>query len=300
MDEFWAAKAEDGELTKNQRRMLAARQKAEFRRRYSYAEAPATKAYFGEGKGVLRRSALVQAECEVEGEEEVVGLVGIEVDDVSLGGDYIRSVPVMSNLSVAKSLRRRGVAVKLVDAAEKIAGKEGWGFPSCYLLVDGKNAPALKLYRKLGYKPVGTDKDGETLVPRDGGVDSVPAEIVVMKKNLKGGGGGGGISFPKLFATLLLAGPALLSLTPAPAPALDMDAFAASSLTQKKPDMSAEEAMCRYGQSGAKRGAACDTANIKKAGSDGKPDRGVDKCIKNWEMKGGEWTSSWECEGKAK
>lgn len=118
---------------------------------------------------------------------ELMGCAGIEIDiiqkpsEATYGLDPIKG-PLMSNLAVGRSFRRRGVAEELVQKAEDIARKE-WGFDECYLYVEKRNVPAVKLYQKLGYKKVWEDNKAKTMVPTTGGkLKSAPTTIVCMKK----------------------------------------------------------------------------------------------------------------------
>jgi GNAT superfamily N-acetyltransferase len=104
------------------------------------------------------------------------------------GYDGTIFAPLMSNLAISKQYRRRGLAEELVKATELIARKE-WGYNECYLYVEKRNVPAIKLYTKLGYKPIWEDDNATTLVPSvDGrGVVNGKTTIVCMKKKLGGG-----------------------------------------------------------------------------------------------------------------
>eukprot|EP00957_Ditylum_brightwellii_P116958 8921358-Ditylum_brightwellii.AAC.1 len=92
----------------------------------------------------------------------------------------------MSNLAVNRNFRRRGVAEDLVKAAEELARRE-WGYNECYLYVEKQNVPAVKLYRKLGYRPIWEDDSAKTLLPTESGkVKNVSTTIVCMKKRVGG------------------------------------------------------------------------------------------------------------------
>lgn len=103
------------------------------------------------------------------------------------GYDGALSAPLMSNLAISKRYRRKGLAEDLVRAAEAIARKE-WGYDACYLYVEQRNAPAVKLYQKLGYRTVWEDDAATTLLPtEDGRVANGKTTILCMRKGLGGG-----------------------------------------------------------------------------------------------------------------
>ena len=107
------------------------------------------------------------------------------------GYDSSFSAPLMSNLAVSRKYRRKGLAEDLVRAAEKIASKE-WGYEDCYLYVEKRNVPAVKLYKKLGYSTLWEDDTATTLLPTDDGrVTNGKTTILCMKKRLGGGLFGG-------------------------------------------------------------------------------------------------------------
>ena len=69
----------------------------------------------------------------------------------------IELVCTLSNLSVSPRSRRRGVAMRLCQEAEKLA-KEDWNFDSMCLLVEKENEAAKNLYEtKLGYELIASD-----------------------------------------------------------------------------------------------------------------------------------------------
>ena len=118
-----------------------------------------------------------------------MGCAGIEVDKIQTPNGKAKQfkAPLMSNLAVGKEFRRKGIAEDLVVAAETLARKE-WGYSECFLYVEKKNAPAVKLYRKLGYRKEWEDDTAKTLVPTENGsVVTSPTVIVCMRKDLGGG-----------------------------------------------------------------------------------------------------------------
>jgi len=123
----------------------------------------------------------------LDGKGECIGCAGVEVDKIKKmdGYDGSLTAPLMSNLAISRSYRRKGLAEDLVRATETIARKE-WGYDECYLYVEKRNVPAVKLYAKLGYKVQWEDDGATTLLPtKDGrGVANGKTTIVCMKKTL--------------------------------------------------------------------------------------------------------------------
>lgn len=175
-DAFWAGKAGGAkELSPKQIKSLGNSQIAEFRKRYGGKLL---------NKKQDRRAELVV--CKNDASGDIYGCAGIEVSDISTpNGKSTRFAgPLMSNLAVGKKFRRKGIAEDLVKATEELALKE-WGFDECYLYVEKRNAPALKLYKKLGYKVQWEDDTATTLIPTvKGTVVSKPTVIICMRKVL--------------------------------------------------------------------------------------------------------------------
>lgn len=175
-DAFWAGKAGGAkELSPKQLKSLGNSQIAEFRKRYGSKL---------RNKAQDRRAELVV--CKNDQSGDIYGCAGIEVSSISTpnGKRTKFAGPLMSNLAVGRKYRRKGIAEDLVKATEELALKE-WGYDECYLFVEKKNAPALKLYKKLGYKVQWEDDTATTLVPtQKGSVVSKPTVILCMKKVL--------------------------------------------------------------------------------------------------------------------
>lgn len=176
-DAFWAGKVGGGAktLTQSQSSSLERQQVLEFRRRY--------------GKKMSNRDRRAELLLCRNGGGEFMGCAGLEIDNISKADGLSNrfSAPLMSNLAVGKKFRRRGIAEDLVKAAEDMARKQ-WGYNECYLYVEKRNTAAVKLYRKLGYRPVWEDNKAKTLVPTEKGqVRNEPTVIVCMKKKLGGG-----------------------------------------------------------------------------------------------------------------
>lgn len=176
VDAFWVGKVGGGakELSERQKQTLTNTQFKEFRGRYS---------------GVQRsQSELIV--CELPDGGEIIGCAGIEATPIpqkNLKGPTGVRAPLMSNLAVSRDFRRKGIAEKLVEKAERVARYE-WGYDDCYLYVEDRNRAAVRLYEKLGYRKVWVDRDAKTLLPcTNGNLQNAPTTIVCMKKRLGGG-----------------------------------------------------------------------------------------------------------------
>ena len=173
VEAFWTAKVGGGsrELTTRQASTLGQSQLAEFSRRY----------------GGRRQAELFLVRNK---QEEVIGCAGVEIDkirDGSMKGPVLDTAPLMSNLAVSRSYRRRGLAEELVQAVEDHC-KYTWGYNECYLYVEERNRGAVKLYQKLGYRVIWKDTDAQTLLPTNGGsLEQVSTTLLCMRKNLSGG-----------------------------------------------------------------------------------------------------------------
>ena len=127
---------------------------------------------------------------------EVVGCVGAETQRfvgflparraASDAGVAAADRPVVANLAVASSARRKGLAKALMRAIEEEA--KDWGFEETVLVVEASNKQATSLYRKLGYKAVGFESDAPNLrVDENGKVVEAKVKAVTMRKSLKEG-----------------------------------------------------------------------------------------------------------------
>jgi len=174
---FWAGKIGGvDELSPTQSRSVSKQQIAEFRRRYGPSLSTRD-----------RRSELII--CQNSKTGEVMGCAGVEVCRVETpnGTSTQNPSPLMSNLAVGKKFRRKGIAEDLVKAVEDLVRNE-WGYDDCYLFVEERNKPGVKLYRKLGYKVKWTDETATTLVPRsNGSMATSPTVLLSMKKSLGSG-----------------------------------------------------------------------------------------------------------------
>ena len=161
----------------------------EFKKRYKRA-LPATGLRLPgnyAGRSSDSRAELVL--CVDRRKDQIIGVAGVEVEKIKKLDGYDGTItgPLMSNLAISRKYRRKGLAEDLVKATENIARKE-WGYDECYLYVEKRNVPAIKLYNKLGYRTLWEDDSATTLLPtKDGRVDKGKTTIVCMKKRLNMG-----------------------------------------------------------------------------------------------------------------
>jgi ribosomal protein S18 acetylase RimI-like enzyme len=134
-----------------------------------------------------------------EASNKVVGCVGAEVQQFVgarparrvEGGDgrtYANATdrPVVANLAVASSARRKGLAKALMRAIEEEA--KAWGFEETVLIVEANNKQALSLYKKMGYRAIGSENEAPNLrVDENGRVVEAKVKAVTMRKSLKDG-----------------------------------------------------------------------------------------------------------------
>eukprot|EP00571_Detonula_confervacea_P005367 CAMPEP_0172313276 /NCGR_PEP_ID=MMETSP1058-20130122/19903_1 /TAXON_ID=83371 /ORGANISM="Detonula confervacea, Strain CCMP 353" /LENGTH=323 /DNA_ID=CAMNT_0013026905 /DNA_START=46 /DNA_END=1017 /DNA_ORIENTATION=+ len=201
VDAFWTGKIGGADsLSSTQSSSLERQQIAEFKKRYNAKRSTAGAAASVAAKGSNRlpgnyatQSASLDSRAElvlcVDGKGECIGCAGVEVDKIKIMDGYDTTItgPIMSNLAISRKYRRKGLAEDLVKSTELIARKE-WGYDTCYLYVEKRNTPAIKLYKKLGYKTIWEDDDATTLLPtKDGRVMNGKTTIVCMKKKLGGG-----------------------------------------------------------------------------------------------------------------
>jgi isopentenyl diphosphate isomerase/L-lactate dehydrogenase-like FMN-dependent dehydrogenase len=65
---------------------------------------------------------------------------------------------------------------------------KAWGFDETVLIVEANNKSATSLYKKLGYKAIGTEPDAPNLkVDENGKVVEAKVKAVTMRKSLKDG-----------------------------------------------------------------------------------------------------------------
>lgn len=196
LDSFWSGKVGGGtqELNKSQRRTLNRQQTAEFKRRYA--------------RPAYRTSQMILCTDEKNPDDPIIiGCVGLSVDTIPEIEESLASSPLsifglqsipriqrsdysqkdsqrvllMSNLAILREYRRKGLAKQLVLAAERTCVE--WEYDACYLYVEQRNKPAIRLYEKLGYSQVWKDDTAETLLPtKNGDIESSETVLVCMKK----------------------------------------------------------------------------------------------------------------------
>jgi len=185
-DSFWPSKTVSKQkvLTPSQKIAVERLQTLEFRKRY--------KTGLSFVKSRDRTSELVISRVKKKKKRDdddnyiIVGCAGVEVDTIPMTSpkdkNSIRS-PLMSNLAVSRDFRRVGIAEELIQKVEYLVRKE-WGYNECYLYVEKANAPAVKLYRKLGYKVVWENPKARSIKLTDFGslLDS-ETELLCMKKD---------------------------------------------------------------------------------------------------------------------
>ena len=118
---------------------------------------------------------------------ELVGCAGVEMTLIPQGSlkgptDGMQA-PLMSNVAVSRKYRRKGIGELLVAEVERVVQYE-WGFPDCYLYVEQRNKPALRMYEKLGYRKIWTDPTATTLMPTENGLKNESTKLVCMRKRL--------------------------------------------------------------------------------------------------------------------
>jgi len=110
--------------------------------------------------------------AEEAGTGRLVGFAELWAENAASCGDAEATTPqpVVFNLCVSPSARRRGVASQLLSQCEVEAAR--WGEPSVFLKVEVENNGAIELYQRCGF---------ETLGGRD------PAEMEEWMARWKGG-----------------------------------------------------------------------------------------------------------------
>ena len=90
--------------------------------------------------------------------------------------------PIVANLATARAARRKGYGKAIMGALEDICAENG--FDECCLVVEARNKRAQGLYRKLGYKVIGSDANAAALEVVDGRSRETTTKTLVMRKSL--------------------------------------------------------------------------------------------------------------------
>lgn len=90
--------------------------------------------------------------------------------------------PIVANLATARAARRKGYGKAITGALEDICAENG--FDECCLVVEARNKRAQGLYRKLGYKVIGSDAKAAALEVVDGRSRETTTKTLVMRKSL--------------------------------------------------------------------------------------------------------------------
>lgn len=88
-------------------------------------------------------------------------------------------------LATHPDLQGLGIGTRLIRAAEDRIRRRG--LPYAYLGVEDGNAPARRLYERLGYKEVGREPDSWDQEDEHGDVYRYETEVVILRKELKTG-----------------------------------------------------------------------------------------------------------------
>ena len=96
-------------------------------------------------------------------------------------GDAVlrRPLPYLSDLVVRPDARRRGLATRLLDEAERRAG--GMGFEEMYLCIRKGNGVALDMYVGRGYEIVETPVDGDMVAF----LEAQGGGLIVLRRSLR-------------------------------------------------------------------------------------------------------------------
>lgn len=182
VDAFWKDYKAQALLTNDQKRRLGNEQFDDMRTRY--------------GVGSPVPSSLIVARDEESG--EILGCVGIEMALISKQNKIMPKTrenlsqnydmrPLLANLAVSPAARKRGLARKLCVASEYMV-KNSWGVSELLLLVEEDNQPAVKLYKRLGFKELWKDPEAKAsmAVPYQNSValKTVRVTNVGMRKDL--------------------------------------------------------------------------------------------------------------------
>ncbi|CBJ49195.1 conserved unknown protein [Ectocarpus siliculosus] len=108
--------------------------------------------------------------------------VGVKARGISPNAEGAELRPILANLAVARSERRKGLAKRLVKHCEDVC--RGWGYDEVLLLVEENNKRARRLYSKLGYKMLFRDTKAKKILPDSYQIRDVPCVNVCMRRDL--------------------------------------------------------------------------------------------------------------------
>ncbi|CAM9349345.1 unnamed protein product [Scytosiphon promiscuus] len=175
VENFW-----EDEVAPSQKRSLVRELVTDYRRRYGSLM----------GKRKLESMLLV-----ARGKQgQIVGCIAVEVSvcmgervgvkarGISANAEGAELRPILANLAVARSERRKGLAKRLVKQCEDTC-KE-WGYDEILLLVEENNTRARRLYAKLGYKMLFRDTKAKKILPDTYQIRDVPCVNVCMRRDL--------------------------------------------------------------------------------------------------------------------
>ncbi|CAM9393320.1 unnamed protein product [Ascophyllum nodosum] len=180
MAEFFISNFWDFDVPPSQKRALVRELVSDYRRRY------------GSQWGKRKFPSMLLAARNNSG--DIVGCVAIEVSvckgecvgmkarGISPNSAGAELRPILANLTVGRSARRKGLAKRMVRRCEA-AAKE-WGFDEVLLLVEENNQRAKRLYQKLGYKTLFSDREAKQVVPDSYQIRDVPCVNVCMRRDL--------------------------------------------------------------------------------------------------------------------
>ncbi|CAM9374793.1 unnamed protein product, partial [Hapterophycus canaliculatus] len=175
VDNFW-----EDEVAPSQKRSLVRELVTDYRRRYGSLM----------GKRKLDSMLLVAR----GNQGQIVGCIAVEVSvcmgervgvkarGISANAEGAELRPILANLAVARSERRKGLAKRLVKQCEETC-KE-WGYDEILLLVEENNTRARRLYTKLGYKMLFRDTKAKKILPDTYQIRDVPCVNVCMRRDL--------------------------------------------------------------------------------------------------------------------
>jgi len=96
--------------------------------------------------------------------------------------ERIRERPIVANLATAREARRRGYGKAVMRALEEECAE--LGFDECCLVVEARNRRAQSLYKKLGYKVIGSERKAAALEVVDGRAVETTTKTLIMRKSL--------------------------------------------------------------------------------------------------------------------